>query len=54
MPVIINDFEVVVEEPAVAPAEPTAEAPATPTMTPQDIEHILAWLNERQLRLVAD
>ena len=54
MPVIINDFEVVVEPPANAPSETDVEAAQPADMTPQDFERILAWLNERQLRLLAD
>lgn len=54
MPVIINDFEVIVEPPANAPSETEVEAVQPADVTPQDFERILAWLSERHLRLLAD
>ena len=56
MPIIINDFEVVVDEPS-QPAEDTA-APApqpapAPMLTPQDLQQIARHQLNRQIRLRA-
>lgn len=56
MPVIINDFEVVVDEPS-QPAEDTAApssqpAPA-PMLTPQDLQQIARYHLSRQIRVRA-
>lgn len=53
MPVIINEFEVVVEAPANSNTQEgsTAEIPA---LSPHDIEQIVHWFSERRARLLAD
>lgn len=53
MPVIINEFEVVVEPPAEVGTQdgPTTEVP---TLSPHDIEQIVNYFSERRARLLAD
>ncbi|MBL8160917.1 MAG: hypothetical protein JNJ61_02955 [Anaerolineae bacterium] len=53
-PVIINDFEVVVEPPP--PAPPTSSEPPSepPALRPEDIEQIMQFFYERRARLHAD
>jgi hypothetical protein len=53
MPVIINDFEVIVDD--AAPAQTSqAEAAPPPDFSPETIEHILRFFRERRARLLAD
>jgi hypothetical protein len=58
MPVVINDFEVVVDQPAPAAARSasSSEAPTTPSprgATPHEIELILQHEKERLARVQA-
>ncbi len=60
MPVIINEFEVVVEPPPAptpppTPAERPEEAGRAPAaLSPEAIERILEYFAERRARLLAD
>ncbi len=54
MAVVINDFEVVVEQPPEAPAQGQQSAPAASGPTPQDIEQVVRRQMERAARVRAD
>ena len=53
MPVIINEFEMVVEPPSQNQTSNT-QPPAPPQMTPQDIDRVMEHLKQRRARLHAD
>jgi hypothetical protein len=53
-PVIINDFEVVVEPPPQAPPTSTEAPQPPPALRPEDIEQIMQYFHERRARLHAD
>ena len=56
MPVVINDFEMVVEppqQPASQP-QPSAEASETAEMSAQQVEQMLKLLSARRARIRAD
>ena len=53
MPVIINEFEVVVEPPPPQQASNT-EPPAPPQITPRDMERLMEHIKKRRARLHAD
>ena len=55
MPVVVNDFEVVAEQPprADAPAEANAQPPAAGP-TPQELEMVYRRMEERAARVRAD
>lgn len=53
MPVIINDFEVVVEEPP-PPTEAHEPAPQPERLRPRDIDDIVQHFRVRRARLHAD
>jgi len=54
MPVVINDFEMVVEPPpAPAPGSAGAAAAPAPALAPEDLRRLLAELQEATLRLQA-
>ncbi len=55
MAIIINEFEVIPEEPpASAPAQPPAPAPASQRLRPEDIEQIVTRKRVRCRRIHAD
>ena len=56
MPVIINEFEVLIEEPAEA-SEASSQGPPKETpsaFTPVDLDDVNRWLEQRAERLRAD
>ncbi len=53
MPVIINDFEVIVEPPPQGNS-PASPPPAPPRLTPQDIERLMQHFQKRRARVQAD
>jgi hypothetical protein len=54
MPVIINETEIVVEQP-MAPAAPAPAAPAsTARLTPEDVMRVVLRQQERVARIWAD
>ncbi len=53
MPVIINDFEVVVEPPPQNGTSNTSQ-PMPPQMTPKDMERLMEHFKQRRARLHAD
>jgi hypothetical protein len=53
MPVIINEFEVVVEPPTSQPTSNTPP-PMPAGMTPKDMERLMEHLKKRRARLHAD
>ena len=57
MPVIINDFEIIPEQPSVNGSPDSGQSetqPSTPQINPEDIEMLLAYLAGRCTRLTAD
>jgi hypothetical protein len=54
MPVIINDFEMVVEEPSEQPEASTPAPMPQQQMTPQDVERMMEHFKQRRARLHAD
>jgi len=52
MPVIINDFEVIVEPPA--QNQSATPPPMPPQMTPQDMERLMEHFQKRRSRVHAD
>jgi hypothetical protein len=57
MPVIINDFEIIPEQPSGNGSPDSGQSetqPSTPQISPEDIEMLLAYLAGRCARLTAD
>ena len=53
MPVVINDFEVVADAPAVTPRSQECECEEKKIEAPTAAEELLHWLHERQERVRA-
>jgi hypothetical protein len=55
MPVIINDFEVIMDQPKQADnAASSPQSAPPPSLRPDDIQRILRHYEQRKLRLLAD
>jgi hypothetical protein len=59
MPIVVNDFEIVVEpQPAVSGPQPGAtrqeSVSAAPTLRPEDIERVVSHFKHRRERVHAD
>jgi hypothetical protein len=57
MPIIINEFEIITDQPSSSAGQgqtPSTSAPLPPSLQPQDIERIQCRLTQRMERVRAD